>query len=289
MTNLRSQASWDQSYAAVRFAKADESSSVARFLKNSAAGLTGECIEIGCFPGQFLPILGDLGLRLNGIDLAPGTDDALPTWLRGLSYEIGQFVRQDFTEWAPEKSYSFVYSLGFLEHFVEWPSIIAHHAKLVVPGGTIVLGAPNFSGILQRILHKFLDGRNYSTHYVPSMNTEAWSRVLELLGFDVTYAGPLGGFDFWAEGDVRSPVQDAFLGVVQKARPYLMSLPDLNGFHTSSYLALAAKRRPQVDVMQRYQQAAPVIEMIRSDADEKSAALDTVADGIISALKAHIR
>jgi hypothetical protein len=39
------------------------------------------CLELGCYPGRYLSVLGGLGYELHGVDLTPMVDTKLPIWL----------------------------------------------------------------------------------------------------------------------------------------------------------------------------------------------------------------
>ncbi len=64
--------------------------------KNIPSTKNGNCLEIGCYPGKFLAILGEKGYILNGIDLFNGTESLLSSWLRKKKYKIGSFYESDF-------------------------------------------------------------------------------------------------------------------------------------------------------------------------------------------------
>ena len=76
-----------------------------------------------------------------------------------------------------------VSSFGFIEHFVNWKEILTQQARLVNNGGYLVVEAPNFYGLIQKMLHWFFDKENYKRHYVPSMSPQALGQGITRLKF----------------------------------------------------------------------------------------------------------
>lgn len=83
-------------------------------------------LEIGCFPGKFLSVFGELGYELNGIDISPRVETDLPIWLRDKGYKTGNFINADFFDYADSRKYGVVCSFGFIEHFVNWQEAGSH-------------------------------------------------------------------------------------------------------------------------------------------------------------------
>lgn len=96
---LCAQAVWDRGYEAeaLEMAKADDPLRLwleARL--GGAEGGGGCCLELGCFPGRYLAVLGRLGYEVHGVDLTPRTDTELAPWLAGLGCRVGTIERGDF-------------------------------------------------------------------------------------------------------------------------------------------------------------------------------------------------
>lgn len=196
--NLASQRYWDESYQGYQLRPPAENDPLGDFIKFFFQGGAGTVLEIGCFPGGYLALFGQLGFILNGIDLNPGVS-SLKDWFQNMGFKVGDFHQVDFAEFQPREKYDAVASFGFIEHFTGWEDQIAKHAALVADGGSLVITTPNFRGAVQRFLHVLFDRENYKRHFIPSMDPAAWSRILESLGFEVVFSGYFGKFDFWTD------------------------------------------------------------------------------------------
>jgi SAM-dependent methyltransferase len=92
-----------------------------------------------------------------------------------------------------------VYSLGLIEHFGDVTDAVRAHVDLVLPGGLLLLGAPNLGGINAGILRR-LSPTFLSKHHVEATYESTWNRFEADLGLQRLFRGYLGGFDpsmFW--------------------------------------------------------------------------------------------
>ena len=156
------------------------------------------CFEIGCYPGRILSFFGKKGYTLSGVDLTPNVEQ-LPGWFQSLGYDIGKFQRSDFFALDTKEQYDIVGSFGFIEHFNDWHEVILKQASLVKENGLVVIEVPNFAGAIQRLLHLFLDYKNYMGHTTSAMYPIVWSEILSLIGFEIIYCGYFGKFGFWVQ------------------------------------------------------------------------------------------
>ena len=156
----------------------------------------GTCIEVGVFPGGYINVFGKLGYKISGMDLTPRVLE-LNDIFNSRNYLIGEFQQQDFFEFKPEKKYDIVYSFGFIEHFIDYKSVIAKHCDLVADDGILFIVVPNFRGKAQHFLHKILDNENLKHHNLESMNPKEWEEVLIENNFEIIKQGYFGKFKFW--------------------------------------------------------------------------------------------
>ncbi len=199
--NLATQNYWDTAYANYRLEdKVSDDDILKKWLLKYIPKIQSKsCLEIGCFPGRYLTIMGDLGYTLNGIDLTPRVKNEFENWLKRAGYKTGSFFQEDFLSFRSEKKYDLVCSFGFIEHFVKWKVVFKKHIDLVEHNGYLVIETPNFRGLFQRFIHWFLDNENYKRHYVPSMNPKKWAKLCEENGFEIIFKGYIGEFQFWVD------------------------------------------------------------------------------------------
>lgn len=172
----------------------------------------GDCFEIGCMPGTYLTVFGELGYRLNGLDYVDNVDTSLPIFLKGLGYHIGDFYKVDFLDFKPFKKYEIVCSFGFIEHFVDWKSIFLKHIEMVKEGGYLIITTPNFNSRLKLMFHKLFDRRALSGHNLEAVDISRWCDLAREKGFDIITAGYFGKYIFWVtHGEKRDYWKDSIL------------------------------------------------------------------------------
>ena len=223
MVNRAGQEYWNREYRSCNLHIAKKRDIIRRWIEShvAPAGSAGStCLEIGCYPGRFLAVFGELGYELFGVDFAADLA-ALPAWLEQRGYRVGSFWAQDFSCFAPERKFDLVASFGFIEHFTDWEEILARHAALVDDKGCLVIEAPNFTGAFQHWLHSGLDQLNYARHHIPAMDIAKWAAFLQRSGFDITYCGYFGAFRFWTEPQPRTLTQRSILAGLRMLQPAL--------------------------------------------------------------------
>ena len=240
------QAVWDRSYETHALAAAATDDPLRRWLESRMRGHRGSCLELGCFPGRFLAVMGELGFELHGVDLTPRVATDLVPWLAGRGHRLGRFARADLFRYPYPQRYDVVCSFGVIEHFADWPAFLSHQAGLVAPGGIIVVTAPNFRGFVQRALHRWLDRENYDRHCLAAMRPAAWAAHLAGRGWTVLEHGGLGAFDFWVEPAERGPPARAALWLASTLRRPAARILPADASWCSPYLRLIA-RRPLTD------------------------------------------
>jgi SAM-dependent methyltransferase len=197
--NLFSPKLWDEKYEKINFAIIPPKDQTRIFIEKFIGKGDGSVFEVGCFPGQYLAVFGELGYTLNGIDITKRAKDDLPHWLTSKNYKVGNIQHGDFHTMNEKEQYDIVCSFGFIEHFENWQDEILQHARLVKNGGKLLITAPNFKTCLPGLLHKIFDKQNYLRHYIPSMDPFKWADVISPLDFEIKFVGYFGKFQFWVE------------------------------------------------------------------------------------------
>jgi SAM-dependent methyltransferase len=204
-----------------------------RLLPAAAPGATS--FEAGVWPASFQHLFQNKGYILNGIDIADSTA-ALADHLRGAGFQVGAFHAGDFLAFAkgsPER-HDVVASFGFIEHFTPLDEVLALHARLVKPGGLLLVSTPNFTHGVQYWLHRIFDRANLDRHCLTSMNPRLWARILKRLGgFAVLEAGYVDFMHLWYEDNRHTPWKDF---VSKKAREIGARFPRSKYFSPFCYL-----------------------------------------------------
>ncbi|MDR1121981.1 MAG: class I SAM-dependent methyltransferase [Dysgonamonadaceae bacterium] len=202
----------------------------------------GNSLEIGVFPGIYTAVFGKLGHEINGIDLTARVTE-LNQVFRSKGMNVGEFLQKDFFEFKPDKKYDIVFSLGFIEHFTDYKSVIAKHCELVGDNGIILIAVPNFRGKLQYLLHKMVDKENLNKHNLRSMNPKDWENTLVRNGFDIIKQGYIGSFDFWTGLQKRNHFQRALeFFLVHRITPLLSRILSKPSAFYSPYCGIIAQK-----------------------------------------------
>lgn len=195
-TNLVSSEYWSNLYASCQGPKTSINPILRNWILDHIPPCQGSCFEVGCFPGSFLSVFGELGYELHGIDLAPRVESDLPLWLRDGGYRVGEIRQADFLTFENRRLYDIVCSFGFIEHFTNWKDVLRKSASLVRKNGLLLVETPNYRGLLQLLTHAMLDWEGLLQHNVRAMDPRGWSRVLRGEGFSISHCGYLGGIGF---------------------------------------------------------------------------------------------
>lgn len=114
-------------------------------------------LELGCGPGRFVAILGQLGYRVTGAD--PFGADSFPTWrLIGAMPQV-ELMGGVFAESLPYPSAAFdhVACMGALLYFRDTHRALGEMRRVMKPGGRLVLRTVNRGNLYTRWTGRKLD------------------------------------------------------------------------------------------------------------------------------------
>jgi SAM-dependent methyltransferase len=183
-------------------------------------------LEVGCVPGRFLQVFGELGLQLNGVDLLDDVIDGTPQRLQSQGMDVSVFQRVDFFEFQTPESFDVVASFGFIEHFEPWEPAFRRHLELVGPGGTVMITTPNFTSPLQHFVQRRCNPIRFRGHNLEAMHPDRWADLAAACGFDVIFAGPIGRAHYWVNDQPRALANKVLTHVmIDLVLPLLRALP----------------------------------------------------------------
>ena len=152
-------------------------------------------LEIGGAPGGYLAYLAKShGVEAHMVDSSPvGCGMARRNFdLLGLSATINE--GDLFRAPGDPASYDLVYSLGLLEHFVDFRSVIARHAELATPGGYIFIEVPWFVHVFRRFIGSWSPA-TLAAHNLSALDMNNWDPVVRDLGLASIAKVYAGGFE----------------------------------------------------------------------------------------------
>jgi SAM-dependent methyltransferase len=152
-----------------------------------------EVVELGCAPAKWLVHLGETyGAKVEGIEYTAKGAAFSRANLAACGVD-GAIVEGDvFALDAQPRDLAL--SLGFIEHFDDLDAVFARHLDFVRPGGRLVIGVPNFTGI-----NGWLQGRAdrayLDLHNRDAMRPALYRRLAAQHGLQIEQLRHLGGPD----------------------------------------------------------------------------------------------
>ena len=150
-------------------------------------------LEIGCYPANYLEMVAKMGYEVSGIDIASKTSELLPRF-ESKGYKIGEFIEADVFSHKYDKTFDCVYSLGFIEHFLDFENVLLRHTDLVSQNGLVIITAPNLKNNRWLWMNNKYRPTWRESHNIEAINLEKWKEVLTGAGFDIKFCGYFGEF-----------------------------------------------------------------------------------------------
>jgi len=152
-------------------------------------------MEIGGAPGQYVAYVSQhLGAEPHVLDVSPIGCQMTSENFRLLGIRGGVHLGDMFDDNLDLPQFDIVFSLGLMEHFSDLEDVVAHHVRLLKPGGTLMLGCPNFLGITGGFV-RVLMPEIYALHNVANMDLRRWRRFEKKFGLVPAFRGYVGGFE----------------------------------------------------------------------------------------------
>jgi 2-polyprenyl-3-methyl-5-hydroxy-6-metoxy-1,4-benzoquinol methylase len=223
---------------------------LAQALAQRLKGMSGDVFEIGCAPGKWLAFMArTFGMRASGIEYSNAGMQATVRNFKILGLPIDTIMAGDFFAVEPEPRFDVVMSYGFIEHFDDPDAVVARHAAWLKPGGTLIIGVPNFTGIYYP-MQKCLDPAILDKHNLATMRPGYFHGLARRIGLDLVSMEYLASFEPSlpiAKPGRGNPAQfllKIFLRVAAKLRR-LPTLDNLNGPWISACI-LAIYKKPAI-------------------------------------------
>jgi SAM-dependent methyltransferase len=212
------------------------------------AGSPGQLLDVGCATGVFLDAIRRLGWQVTGVE----TSVAASQYARrrfALSVHTGELRDAGL----PDRAMDAVTMWDVLEHVQEPLDTLRELARVIRPGGSLLLTLPNPNSWEARLLGRYWPGWDLPRHlclFVP----ELISRCLAACGFDVISISPYprlhvipAGIALYVAERVRSRALRSL--ALESARGWPLRLAMLpvsvvaNRFFPSAIMCVVGRRR----------------------------------------------
>ena len=134
---------------------------------------TGRVLDVGCAGGELAALLATRGWRVHGADIEPALVDAARG--RGLDARVVDLDRAPLP-W-PDAAFDAVVAAEVIEHVVDTDHLLAEIARVLRPGGALVVSTPNLASLENRVrllLGRYpmwmdvgVDGAGHLRYYTP--------------------------------------------------------------------------------------------------------------------------
>lgn len=152
-------------------------------------------IEIGGFPGRYLAYLSQkYKLKATCLDYNSDVSQIEKTFkvMNVIDYNI---IQEDFTTFKTPKTYDYVMSNGFIEHFENFNRILDLHVDFMKSNGRLMIMIPNMKGYIK--FYKYLvDYLNLKIHNLKCMRFQVFREFARRHELNTLYLGYFGGFPF---------------------------------------------------------------------------------------------
>ncbi|MGA1865738.1 MAG: class I SAM-dependent methyltransferase, partial [bacterium] len=154
--------------------------------------ITKRVLEIGCVPCEYLCALAkEFKYQVYGIDFTTKIHLAAD-FLKANGIKNFKLFNEDFLSWRTDERFDIILSLGFIEHFIDYESVIEKHIELLADSGYLVLGLPNFR-YGQFFMRCLIDKEHIRRHIMDCMNLKKIRSILEEKGMTVHELDYIGG------------------------------------------------------------------------------------------------
>ena len=158
-------------------------------------GESRTALEIGGAPGGYLAFMH----RGLGYDITVLDYSELGCRMAKKNFEPLAFLRLCLVGMCSKPAdrlprFDLVFSLGLIEHFSEPEHVIQAHLRYLKPGGTLMIGCPNFLGVNRAIVKRLAPSLLHSLD--PGVTSiKRWSTFDSTFGLSRAFLGYVGGFE----------------------------------------------------------------------------------------------
>lgn len=184
-------------------------------------------IEVGGFPGRYLSYLSSkYGLRPTCLDYNSDTTQ-IEQCFNVMGVKDYSILVEDFTTFKPQQKYDYVISMGFIEHFEDFDSIMDKHLTYLKPDGKLLIMIPNLR-YLRKIYGLICDLDNLKSHNLRCMRSKVFKDFASRNNIRMNSFTYFGGFPFAVHQKLnwfQNLIYQSFRISFKIINPYLIKYP----------------------------------------------------------------
>lgn len=148
-----------------------------KIIKSTFPG--GDALDLGCGRGEWLELLGSLGIHAKGVDLDSGMLDAC----RERGYQVEEVDAIRYLQGLPSESLVLISAFHLVEHipFEMLTALVAEAFRVLEPGGVLIMETPNPENLCVGTESFYLD-----PSHVKPIPPRLLSFIPEFIGFERT-------------------------------------------------------------------------------------------------------
>lgn len=160
-------------------------------------GVGMKALELGAGGGVYLSYLArTLGYEPHGLDFSEAGLEALRDRFSRVGLHLHSYRRDFLDEDLTDlPSFDVVFSMGLIEHFDDYETVVERHLALLAPGGWLMLGVPNLRGINLLFVRLLRMSDDLTRHNLRAMDLSEWMRFEDRFGLRTIFKGYVGGWE----------------------------------------------------------------------------------------------
>ncbi len=176
---LSTKSDWEDSWKYIKPTIVPQNHYIEKYIKNK--NLNGKSfIEIGGFPGTMSAFFyKKYFANVSFVDFVINEKIvANIEKINNIPDGTIKYFESDFFEFKTEQKFDFVFSSGFVEHFIDIKDVINRHVVLLNENGELLILLPNFKGI-NGWIQKTFNKPSYDIHNIQSMDISYLTPIMK--------------------------------------------------------------------------------------------------------------
>ena len=150
---------------------------------------------MGAYPGRFIAyVASKYSLNPTALDFNPDSKKIEKSF-KEMGINKYNIIQEDLISVTTEKKFDLIISMGFIEHFKDYKTILNNHASMLAKGGAILIIIPNKGGF-RKLYGLICDRKNLDAHNLKCMNKKTFYNFALNNKLKIEYLEYFGGFQY---------------------------------------------------------------------------------------------